>query len=174
MKTQIRIVASLLAIAVVVGCGKGGDGGPAPERPFTGAPVAFEVVGVNPDGLDVKVYNFSDKPIAQYSIYMKYFDASGKAIIVRPGGAFEKDYDFWSMSGRNFKVEPKSWASFKLDHLEVPKGAVKAEVIARSVTAIGPDGNKFEEDPLWELEGMDWPTPPAGAPTTAPEGAPAQ
>jgi hypothetical protein len=154
------------AFALAAGCGKGEEKGAAkapPEKPYTGAPVAFVVTRVAPDGLDVDVYNFSDKKVAQYGILMRYYDASGQVLKVKPGTAFEKDHDFWSMSGRKFAVEPKSWASFRIDHLEVPAGAVKAEVLASRVTALAADGVKFEEQPLFELPGMDWPEPPGGA-----------
>ncbi len=168
-----RSMIALCAVAALgIGCGKGSSGSkPAPERPYTGAPVAFQVTKVSPEALDVDAYNFSDKSVAQYSILMRYYDAAGKPIVVEPGGPFEKDFDFWSMSGRHYLVKPKSWASFQIDHLEVPEGAVKAEVLARSVTALKEDGMHFEEKPLFELEGgmMEWPAKPAAAPAAPKE-----
>lgn len=145
-------------------CGKsGGDaGGKPPPAPSTGAPVAFEVVKVTPGkegALDLKGYNFSDKPIAGYGIVMRYFDAAGQVLKVNVGTPFEKDFDFWSMSGRTYTCKPKSWCSFEVDDLEIPDGATKATVLATTVRAIAPDGVNFEEKDLWHLPGgmNKWP-----------------
>jgi len=167
MKTALRVscrstVRFLILAAIAVACGNKGDSTPPPARPYTGAPVAFEVKAVKKDGLDVRAYNFSDKGVAQYSILMRYYDSDGQVIKTKPGTAFEKDFDFWSMSGKHYLIGPKSWASFEIDHLEVPEGAVKAEVLVRSVTALASDGMHFEKEPLFELPGgMEWPAPPA-------------
>ncbi len=163
--TTRRLLPIALLFLLVAACGKDskGGGGPAPAEPQTGAPVAFEVVKVRaPDTLDVRVYNFSDKTFATYAILLRYYDKDGKVLIVKPGTPFEKDHDFWSMSGRGFISKPKQWTSFELDHLELPEGTAKAEILASSVTAVKADGMTMDEEPTWRLEhSMDWPTAPA-------------
>ena len=89
---------------------------------------------------------------------MRYYDDKGNVLKVKPGTPFEKDFDFWSMSGKRYLAEPKSWTSIKVDHIEVPKGAVKAEVLANRMEAVAADGVAFEDPPLFQLSGMSWPT----------------
>src|SRR6185369_16584476 len=96
---------------------------PPPAKPSTGAPIAFEVTAIHPQSLDVRAYNFSTQIVAQYSILIRYLDASGQPIKVKPGTPFEKDFASWSMSGRSYECAPTSWCKFRLDRLEVPSGA---------------------------------------------------
>lgn len=154
---------SLLLSATLVGavgCSKK-ESGPPPAKPANGAPIAFEVTKVTPGdrgALEVKAYNFADKPVAGYSILLRYADKAGARIRLKVGTPFEKDNDHWSMQGPDMKCEPQSWCSFEIDHLEIPDNAVKADVVAVSVRAIAPDGQKFEPDDLWAAKDrMKWP-----------------
>lgn len=137
---------------------------PPPAKPTTGAPIAFEVTKVTPGDdrkgvLETRAYNFSDKQLAGYGIMMRYFDKDGKPTKVMVGTPFEKDHDSWSMSGRNYACQPSSWCTFKLDNLNVPAAAVKAEIVAHNVRALAPDGINFVEPDLFSLPGggLDWP-----------------
>ena len=90
---------------------------------------------------------------------MRYADQTGARLKVKPGTAFEKDFDFWSMQGPDMKCGPKSWCSFDITDLDVPATAVNAEVIADQVRSISSDGVTFDPEPLWKLDGdfMKWP-----------------
>jgi hypothetical protein len=161
-----RLPSAFLCALVLAACGgsksDGGGGGAAPPQPATGAPVAFEVTKVTPGeqgALDVKAYNFSDKTIAGYGIAMRYADQGGQILKVKVGTPFEKDFDFWSMSGRSYACKPKSWCSFEIGRLEIPAGTAKATVLATSVRALKADGMNFEDEDLWHLPGGSgaWP-----------------
>jgi hypothetical protein len=160
----------ILVLVVAAACGGKKSGpppaAPAPAKPSTGAPVAFEAVKVTPGGendgtIDLKAYNFSDRTIGTYMVLLRYHDASGAVIKVKPGTPFEKDNDFWSFSGLRYLCKPASWCEFKLDHLDVPAKAASVEVLAQSLTAVGSDGVHFDDKPLFELPSMDWPAAPA-------------
>jgi hypothetical protein len=178
-----HLMRKLLIIGIVLAAcgGKKASNEPPPPQPSTGAPIAFEAKSFKPGkdrggSVDVKAYNFSDKKVAQYWLLFRYTDAGGNVLKVKPGTPFEKDYDFMSLSGRKFTCEPKSWCSFKVDNLDVPDKTAKVEVLARSVTALK-DDVKFEDKPLFELPGMDWPgDKPAGgaAPAEPGSAAPAE
>jgi hypothetical protein len=161
----------LCIVIALAACGGKKSNDPPPEKPSTGAPLAFVVDKVNagPEmkgSLDVRAYNFSDKRIGQYSILIRYTDAGGKVIKVKPGTPFEKSFDRWSFSGRSFVCEPKSWCSFAIDHLDVPATAAKAEVIADRLRALK-DGTSFEEGELFKLQGEGWPGAPKDEPPAA-------
>ena len=79
---------------------------------------------------------------------MRYADKAGQRVKVKVGTPFEKDFDFWSMSGRRYACKPKSWCSFEIDHLEIPAQVATADVIASSLRVLGPDGMTFEEQDL--------------------------
>lgn len=168
------LLIAALASSACAGGSDGGGGGAPPAKPGTGAPLAFEVTKVTPDEeegiLHVKAYNFSDKPIAGYGIVMRYLDAAGAPIKVKVGTPFEADFDFWSMSGRSYLCKPKGWCSFEIDGLDIPKGTVKAKVLATSVRAVKPDGINFEEGDLWHLpgRGSQWPDENAAPAPAAP------
>lgn len=165
--TRTALIALTLALTACGGDGKGGSAkitDPPPARPTTGAPLAFEVTKVTPGEdrkgeLETRAYNFSDKKIAGYGIMMRYLDKDGKVTKVNVGTPFEKDHDSWSMSGPKFACEPSSWCSFKIDSLNVPAAAVKAEIVAHSLRAIAADGVAFEQPDLFSLPGggLDWP-----------------
>lgn len=168
--TMSRLLTAFVLALAVPACGGAASDAP-PAKPFTGAPIAFQVTKVTTGDRDhgalaLKAYNFSDKTVAQYAILMRYTDQAGAVVKVKPGTPFEKDHDFYSMSGKHYLCKPKSWCSFELDSLEIPAAAAKAEVLASSVTALKADGFHFEEDELWSLPGgsFDWPT--ADAPKT--------
>jgi hypothetical protein len=156
-----------LAIAIVIGlvlaaCGSKDAGKPAPEQPFTGAPVAFVVDSIEKEGVKGRAYNFSDKTVASYQFVVQYKDKDGKVLKVKPGTPFEKDFDFMSMSGRKYSAKPKSWVELEIDMLEVPAGAATAEVMVTRVGAIDAGGTRIED--LWEYEGgsFEWPARPQG------------
>lgn len=166
------VLGFVLGIVVAACGGKKASNEPPPPQPVTGAPIAFEAksfkAGKDREGsVNVKAYNFSDKKIAQYWLLFRYTDASGKVLKVKQGTPFEKDTDFMTLSGNRFKCEPKSWCSFKIDNLEVPAQTAKVEVLARSVTALK-DDSKFEDKPLFEMPGMEWPGSTAPADSAAP------
>jgi hypothetical protein len=148
---------------VLAACGgKEASNEPPPAQPSTGAPIAFVATSFKPGAdrtgsVEVKAYNFSDKKVAQYWLLFRYSDATGAVLKVKPGTPFEKDHDFMTLSGKRFLCEPKSWCSFKITNLDVPDTTAKVEVLAKSVTALA-DGTKFEDAPLFEIKGMDWPT----------------
>lgn len=158
-------VALLTTTALVAGaCSKSKPAGPPPAKPATGAPIVFQVTKVTPGeshngAIGVNAYNFSDKTVAGYSIKMRYADQTGARLKVKPGTAFEKDFDFWSMQGPDMKCGPKSWCSFNITDLDVPATAVNAEVIADQVRSLSSDGVTFDPEPLWKLDGdfMKWP-----------------
>jgi hypothetical protein len=164
----------VLGFLLAVSCGKKGSNDPPPAQPSTGAPIAFEAksfkVGKDRGGsVDVKAYNFSDKKLASYMLLFRYSDASGQVLKVKQGTPFEKDYDFMSLSGKRYACAPKSWCSFQVDNLDVPDGTAKVEVLADSATALK-DELHLEDEPLFNLPGMDWPgskpaadTPPGPA-----------
>ena len=161
---------------VLAACGgKKKDNEAPPPQPSTGAPVAFVATGFKAGAdregsIDVKAYNFSDKKVAQYWLLFRYSDASGNVIKVKPGTPFEKDHDFMTLSGNKFKCDPKSWCKFTIKNLEVPANTAKVEVLAKSVTALK-DDVKFEDAPLFEIKGMDWPgDKPAEGSAAAPAG----
>ncbi len=164
--TTRRLLPLAVLFVLVAACDKDSNGydGPPPAEPFTGAPVAFEVVNVRPPkGLDVRVYNFSDKTFATYNILLRYYDKDGKVLLVDPGTQFEEDHGTWFMLGRKYLSKPKQWTSFDI-RADVPAGTVKAEILASSVIALNPDGVTVESDPTWEVGfdfGLGWPTPPA-------------
>lgn len=155
-----RNVLLALAAFTLVACGGDGKSRPAPEPPWTGAPVAVVVDQVTPpETLQVSLYNFSDKKTATYMLLFRYYDKDGNLLKVQPGTSFEKDHDFMSVSGRSYVAPSKGWVSFELDHMNVPANAVRAEGVVGSVTAVGPDGLHMEENPMFELEDgwMHWP-----------------
>ncbi|HEX5062546.1 MAG TPA: hypothetical protein VFV99_24405 [Kofleriaceae bacterium] len=170
-------VGFVLGIVFAACGGKKASNEPPPAQPATGAPIAFEAKSFKTNGksrggtVEVKAYNFSDKKLAQYWLLFRYTDATGNVLKVKQGTPFEKDTDFMTLSGNRFKCEPKSWCAFKIDNLEVPEKTAKVEVLARSVTALK-DGMHFEDKPLWELNGTEWPgdasAPPAGSAAATP------
>jgi hypothetical protein len=156
-------VAVLLAAAPLAACGKSESSSSSksdapPEKPSTGAPATFIVDKFDATSLDVRVYNFSDKKIAGWGVLMRYYDDKGNVLKVKTGTPFEKDFDFWSMSGRRYIVEPASWASIKIDDIEVPKGTAKAEVLASRMSAVNADGTAVGE-PVFSMSMMEWPKP---------------
>lgn len=139
------------------------SGGEAPPKPVTNAPVAFEVTKVaSAESLEVRAYNFSDVTVAGYDLVIRYQDAGGAVLKTDVGTPFEKDFARWSVSGLTYKCPSHQWCTFKLDHLKVPSGAAKAEILATSVRALAKDGIMFEEKPVFELPfDTKWPTGPA-------------
>ncbi len=154
---MLRTVLAVFLVLTFAACGgKKASNDPPPPAPATGAPLAFVVDKIESKGLDVRAYNFSDKKIGQYAILLRYYDKAGAVVTVKPGTPFEDSFDTWSFSGRSFICEPKSWCSFSLDHLEIPAGAVKAEILASSLRALK-DDTTFEDKDLFELPEHRWP-----------------
>ena len=168
----------VLGFVLTAACGgKKESSDPPPPKPSTGAPIAFVAKGFKAGtdrggSVDVAGYNFGDKPVAQYWLLFQYSDAAGNVLRVKQGTPFEKDHDFMTLSGRKYTCEPKSWCSFKVDNLDVPEKTAKVEVLAKSVTAIK-DG-KFEDEPLFELDTMDWPGKGAAKPADGAAPTPAE
>jgi len=158
-----------LSLLVVAACGSG-KGGDPPAKPHTGAPLAFEVQKLTPgkmfDGkIAVRAYNFSDKPIAQYAVMMRFYDKSGARIVEDPKSGF--DHESMSFGGKRYICDPKSWCEFTFD-AGVPEGSVKATVLASRLSAVKSDGMTMEENDLFDLPGMDWPEATAVAKPVAP------
>ena len=135
-----------------------GDGESQPDRKpsekaSNGAPVTFVVDKLNPNGLDVSVYNFSDKTYGAYGLMIRYLDASGNPLKAKM--SFKADFMTWSISGKSYRVPPKEWRSFSLDRLETPAGAVKAEIAVSSVNAT--DGIKIDQDFAFRVSDFEWP-----------------
>jgi hypothetical protein len=151
-----------LGALLATACKKGGE---APPKPVTDAPVAFEVTKVaSAESLEVRAYNFSDVTVAGYDLVIRYQDAGGAVLKTDVGTPFEKDFARWSISGLSYKCPTHQWCSFKLDHLKVPAGAAKAEILATRVRALAKDGIMFEEKPVFELPfDTKWPTGPAAS-----------
>lgn len=156
---------SLIALSLVVAACGGSKGDAPPPKPFTGAPLAFEVkslkAGKGFDGeVKVRAYNFSDKTIAGYHVMMRFYDAKGTRIAERPDSPF--DYESMSWMGPRDKCAPKGWCDLTIE-TGVPEGAVKAEVFAKSLQTVQADGITMDKEPLFELEGMKWPVADAAA-----------
>lgn len=153
----IHRLAAALAVVFLAACGSKESGKPPPEQPFTGAPVACVAGELGKEGVVTRCYNFSDKTTASYQFVVQYKDKDGAVLKVKPGTAFEKDFDFMSMSGRKYSIKPKSWTEIEIDMLEVPEGAATAEVMVTRVGAVAPDGMTIED--LWTYEGgsFEWP-----------------
>lgn len=154
----------LLAVLGLVGCGnkKSGDSGEAPPaKPAHGAPVAFTATDIQPGdnfggSVGVKGYNFHDKDVGQYMLLFRYYDDKGGVLKVKPGTPFEKTHGFMSLSGNKYKCPAKGWCTFKVDNLDVPAGAKKADVVAVKVTAYK-DASSFEDKPLIDMSSLQWP-----------------
>lgn len=154
MLTSESVARAMLAIQ---GDGEDQPNRPAPERPFTGAPVAFVVDKVGPKSLDVSAYNFADKKVGGYGLVIRYLKADGT--VVPPPNTFSgRDYLSWSVSGSTYLVPPGKWRSFTLDRLETPAGATRAEILVDAVRAT--DGIKIEQAPLWQSSTTGWPKRP--------------
>lgn len=149
---------SLALLAAAAACGKdAAPSKPPPEAPYTGAPVAVIVDKLEKDTASLSLYNFSDKKVAGYWLLFRYYDKDGKLLRVKVGTPFESDHDFMTLTGNKFLCKPKAWCSFEVDHLEIPEGAVRGESLVRTVRAVAADGFHMEEEPLWELDSMEWP-----------------
>ncbi|MDB4953270.1 MAG: hypothetical protein JWO36_839 [Myxococcales bacterium] len=161
MRYSARMKHAILCIALA-GCGK--SAGQLPAKPSTGAPMAFEVTTVKPGDhhkgeLQARAYNFSDKRIARYWVLVRYRDAKGAVIRLDKGTPHETDEDSASFSDPQMICEPASWCNLKIGYLDVPSEAVKAEVVAKELTALKDDIH-FEDKPIFEIEGPHWPAEP--------------
>jgi hypothetical protein len=132
-----------------------------PPRPSTGAPIAFVVEQLHfvdrsyASSLEVSAYNFSDKVLIEYGLMIRYYGADGSVLKLQPG---DRDTMHWGISGTAYKIPPKQWRSFRLDHLDMPKGAAKAEILVDSTSALAANGVKAEDTPVFRLASMSWPT----------------
>ncbi len=141
------------AMLLIEGDGESQPDRKPPEKASNGAPVTFVVDKLNPNGLDVSVYNFSDKTYGAYGLMIRYLDASGNPLKAKM--SFKADFMTWSISGKSYRVPPKEWRSFSLDRLETPAGAVKAEIAVSSVNAT--DGIKIDQDFAFRVSDFEWP-----------------
>jgi hypothetical protein len=160
-RTTMTRIPATLALAFAAAC-KSSPPEPPPPQPPTGAPMAFVASNVKPGddykgSFDLKAYNFSDKTIAQYGLLMRYHDASGAVLKVKPGTPFEATYDHWSMSGQDYACKPKSWCTLRVKHVMVPDKATSVDVLASRLAAVAADGLHFEEPDLFDLKDMGWP-----------------
>lgn len=147
-----------LSAPALAACGKA-DAAPAASA-STGSPVAFEVVKVRKDGLDVKATNTGTCTAITMQLLLRYKDASGKVLKVKPGTPFEADFDHWSISGLKFKIARGKTSAFPLDDLPVPAGAAKAEVLVAKLQCLGADGVSIDMKPAFELPpSRTWPAP---------------
>jgi len=151
----------LASIVVVSACHKTASE-PPPAKPASGAPIVFvgsdvKAAGDHAGSVHVKAYNFSDKRVAEYGVLLRYHDASGALLKVKPGTPFEADFDHWGFSGQKYLCAPKSWCTFQLDHLDVPDKAASVEIVPSTVTAIAGDNIHFEDKPLYEASMTEWP-----------------
>jgi hypothetical protein len=156
-----------LALTIPLGCGKQEDPPKAEEikvlpEAQNGSPIAVELVEFIGEGaergLKVRLYNHGDKTGAGMMLLFRYYDASDKLLIVKPGTPFEKDSDFTSVSGGKYSCEPKKNATFELDGrmLAVPAEATRVEVLATKVDALAADGKTIED--WWSQENFsEWP-----------------
>jgi hypothetical protein len=149
------IVPALIALATSSACSK-----KAPlEKPFTGAPVAFEVEQLhagNPGSLEVRAHNFSSETTVGYVVVMRFYDADHK--IVNVGGA---DHDWTSFVGPSTKCAANADCSFSIRN-EVPAGATSAEMLATQVTGT-PDNVHVDDKPMFSINWSEWPSQPAKA-----------
>lgn len=132
------------------------------EPASNGSPVSAEFVkfeGEGEDrGMEILLYNTSDKTAAAYTLLFRYYDANDKLLEVKPGTAFASDSDFTSMSGGKYKCEPKHNATLEVNGMAVaiPGEAVRAEVLVSQVRALASDGNTIED--WWAQENFSkWP-----------------
>lgn len=126
---------------------------PAPARPVTGGPVTVVVDTVNPNSLDVSIYNFSDKTLAGFDMLIRYSKDDG-SLVASPNGP-SNGVRHWSISGASFRVPPNQWRSFVLDHLDAPAGATRAEIFVTRARAL--EGAKLNQTPVWEGDAFTWP-----------------
>lgn len=144
MKPPLRFASVVTVSLALAGCAKKD---PPPEKPVTGAPVAFEVLAMKKDALDVRVYNFSDKTLARHDLAIQYKDASGKPLDAPLG----RDHVHWGIQGLSFEAKPGVWTKMTLDHLQIPPTATQAEVLVTGATALASDGIHYEQTPVWDM-----------------------
>ncbi|MFV8749645.1 hypothetical protein ACNOYE_03725 [Nannocystaceae bacterium ST9] len=165
-KLARTLVLSLVTLAPLACDKQAKDEPPAVEvlpAPTNGSPIAakfVEFTGEGERGMNVLLYNSGDKTAASYFLLFRYYDASDKLLKVKPGTPFESDQGFTSMSGGRYKCEPKQNVKVEIDPVlaDVPAEAVRAEVLATSVQALGADGRTIED--WWSQDNLNqWPTP---------------
>lgn len=123
-----------------------------PARPATGSPLAFASATLEGNVIRMKAYNHADKTIGQYGLFVRYYDGSGKRLEIQPGS----DVDWLSFADPMETCAPRSWCEMHTKG-EVPAGATRVEVTARSLTAITAD-MRMEDKPLFEIPGpVKWP-----------------
>ncbi len=177
MRNWSLVLMVLCGFLVACGGDKSGGSSKVPAKPINGSPVAAEFVKfAKGDGdkrsVQVRLYNFGDKPAVAYTFLLRYHDAAGKILKVKPGTPFEKDTDFMSMSGNKYRCNAKKHKTLTIDMLSVPKDAVRAEVLVTKVRTTS-DGVKIED--WWsQKRWSQWPKAAAGteappAPAPAPK-----
>lgn len=155
----------ILGTMILAACSKGSD---APPKPADGSPMVFEVTSLKPgktfdSEVGVRAYNFSDKPIANYSVLLRYRDAKGELLEMK--SAFgDETLTRYSFQAKKYVCQPKTWCTWTIEP-EVPEGAVKAEMVADALTAVKADGMTMEEEPLFDRPGIgrEWPETTAAA-----------
>jgi hypothetical protein len=161
------LIFAVLALALPLGCKDKPADAPKAELQVldaasNGSPISAKLVKFTGEGegrgMEVLLYNTSDKTAASYFFLFRYYDANDKPLKVKPGTPFESDTDFTSMSGGKYKCEPKQNATLEIDGriVAVPAEAVRAEILATQVRAIAADGNTIED---WFSQDNfnDWP-----------------
>lgn len=157
-----------VALVVATAC-KGGEASgrqaPPPAAASNGAPMAFVVDKITPgpagfaDGdLATRAYNFSEKKIASYKIVVRYYDKTGAVLPVQVGTPFEKTFDTQFFAGRSYLCAPKTWCDLKLENLNVPAAAVKADILPTKLVTVAADGVKLDDKhPVFESPEEGWP-----------------
>ena len=85
---------------------------------------------------------------------VRYFDAQGNPLKIRPGSAFESHTAFMSYSGANYLIPVETRTTIEMENVHIPDDAVDAEVIATKVDSVkaGTIGAWFRQ-PRWS----EWP-----------------
>ncbi len=130
-----------------------------PAKPWNGSPVGAEFVAVTDvegkPALRFKLHSYTDKPAVGYTLLARFYDANNKLLKVQKGTPFEKDYDFNSIMGNKWRVDPGKSLETTV-RFRVPAGAKRADMLVTRVSTVAADGLKTEK--LWSAKmTMSWP-----------------
>ena len=185
---RLTIVTLACALLVSVGCGtkSAKNDNPAPRsasgqppadatpvkvlpKPDNGAPLAVEFldwVGDLPHrGVELQVYNHAEVTIVGMTFVLRYYDDSGKLLLIKEGTSLENDNDFGTVVGDAFHCEPARNLKVRLDSkiLAVPEAATRAEVLVSKVYQADPESGLIVG--LWTQDNFtEWPGDPTPTP----------